>query len=281
VSGPRRERPDQRNGASDLRGLFVTGTDTGIGKTVLSAALMSAVGKHVVYWKPVQTGVGDEAAGRSVTGGPSPAMTDGAADAADDSATVRRLAGLDAGRIVDEGYRFREPASPHHAAALENASIDPWHLVEIGRRHGRAGRRFVVEGAGGLLVPLNDSDLMTDLIRLLGLPILLASSTRLGTINHTLLSLREIERRRLPAIGVVLIGPADRSAEGALERHAGLPILGRLPWIEPLDRQALAREGTRLLSIPALRDALAPGEAPGPRQAPGSPSVSAPGSDPS
>jgi dethiobiotin synthetase len=224
-----------------VRGLFVTGTGTDVGKTVLAAALLAAGGEHLVYWKPIQTGAGP-------------------GEATGDTATVARLAELPSPRILDQGIRLRLPASPHHAAAQEGAVIDLAALARLGQEADRPGRRFVVEGAGGLLVPIDAGTLMTDLIRMLGLPLLVASGTRLGTINHTLLTAREIVRQELPALGIVLIGPADRSAESGLLAHSPLPVLARLPWLDPLRPPELRREGAALQRVPAIARALSPGD---------------------
>jgi malonyl-CoA O-methyltransferase len=219
-----------------MRGVFVAGTDTGVGKTVLCAALMAAAPSRVAYWKPVQTGAG---------------LDD------DDTATVRRLAGLERGRWVEPAFRLATPASPHHAAEAEGKEIAISDLVAAARRRDRPERSWVVEGVGGLLVPLSRSALLPGLVRALELQVLVASSTRLGTINHTLLTLRELERWDLPVLGVVLIGPDDPSARTGIGSHAAVPILAHVPRLEPLSAQKVSAEGERLIQARMIQEALA------------------------
>lgn len=213
-----------------MRGVFVVGTDTGVGKTMICAALMAAGDGALRYWKPVQTGVEDD----------------------DDTETIRRVAGLGeqaAGRLVDRGVRLRAPASPHHAAALEAQTLTLEPLLAIARGlHGPT----VVEGAGGLLVPLSTTLLLPDLIAALELPVLLVASTRLGTINHTLLTLAELRRRGLETLGVVLSGAPDPSALSALAAHAGEVSIHSVLPIESGDLGALRAAGRDLLAAPRV-----------------------------
>ncbi len=217
-----------------MRGLFVVGTDTGVGKTMVCAALMAAGGAELRYWKPVQTGVEDD----------------------DDTETVGRLAlfGEPAGaRLVDRGVRLRAPASPHHAAALEAKELTLEPLLAIAS--GLTGPT-VVEGAGGLLVPLSARLLLPDLIAALDLPVLLVASTRLGAINHTLLTLAELRRRGLRTLGVALSGAPDPSVSSALADHAAqVPIHSVLP-IDSRDLDALRAAGRGLLADPRLATQL-------------------------
>lgn len=218
-----------------MKGVFVTGTDTDAGKTVLCAALMSSAPESVIYWKPVQSGL---------------AQSEG------DTTTVQHLAGLARSRVLDEGYRLAAPASPHHAAAAEKQEVALAPLLDIVRRNDTPQRRWVVEGVGGLLVPLNASVLLPELIEALGLPVLVASSTRLGTINHTLLTLSELERRKLSVLGVVLMGPEDEGARTGIAQHARVPILAHLPHLDPLDSANVRARGDLLLSVPRIREVL-------------------------
>ncbi|MCZ6778397.1 MAG: dethiobiotin synthase [Acidobacteria bacterium] len=218
-----------------MKGVFVTGTDTDVGKTVLCAALMSSAPETVIYWKPVQSGL---------------------AESEGDTATVRRLAGLAPERVLDEGYRLAAPASPHHAAAAEKQEVSLAPLLDIIRRNDTPQRRWVVEGVGGLLVPLSASDLLPEVIKALGLPVLVASSTRLGTINHTLLTLSELEHRKLSTLGVVLMGPEDEGARTGIVQHGRAPILARLPHLDPLDAANVRAQGDFLWSVPRIREVL-------------------------
>lgn len=177
--------------------VFVTGTDTGVGKTMVAAWLARSWG--AAYWKPIQTG----------------AATDRDAD------TVAALApGV---TILPECYEFTAPLSPHEAARREGATIDLARIVPP------AAEALVVEGAGGVLVPLNDRFLMVDLIRALGLPALVVARTSLGTINHTLMTLEVLARRDIPIAGVITSGAPDAANRAAIERYSGVPVVAELP----------------------------------------------------
>lgn len=206
-----------------MNGVFIVGTDTGVGKTLISALLMAGAPDTARYWKPVQTG------------------TDS------DTATVRTLARLAVERAPDVGVRLDVAASPHHAARLQGVAIQLPELLALAGDLDRPGTTWIVEGAGGLLVPYGDAVLQTDLIAALGLPVLLVASTRLGAINHTLLTARELARLHLPALGIVLSGPADPSLSSALAAHAQLPVRFALPVLaDARDFEDLARHGGRL-----------------------------------
>lgn len=205
-----------------LRGVFVTGTDTGVGKTVMSAALMLRYGhaSAVRYWKPVQTGIERD----------------------DDTRTVEQLSAC---RVLDEGVRLPRPLSPHLAARLAGRPIDVERLVSIAEGQSDA-ERFVVEGAGGVLVPLTPSVLVIDLIQRLALPTVVVARTTLGTINHTLLTLAALRARDIPIAGVLLAGPANPDNLEAIEHYGGVTVLGHLPPLEPLTRESLASPAGRL-----------------------------------
>ena len=175
-----------------MNGFFVTGTDTGVGKTVLSALLVAAL--DAVYWKPVQTG--------AVEG--------------TDRESVRAWAASPEEQLLPERYCFDPPVSPHLAAreAGVRIALDSFEFPEA-----RANRTWIVEGAGGVMVPLNERDLMRDLMRRLGLPVVVAARTALGTINHTLLTLAALRDAHLSIRGVVLIGDGKR---GKSARHRAL-----------------------------------------------------------
>ena len=195
-----------------MRGIFITGTDTGIGKTALAACLLRKYGatKDLLYWKPIQTGITDD----------------------DDTRTVRRLSGLPDGNFLDFGIRLKQPLSPHHAAALEKKTLRPGLLFERLRRLKLEDPVFVIEGAGGLLVPLNGRAMMSDFIRRTGLPVVLAARSALGTINHTLLSLEAARARRIPVAGVVMIGPLNPGNKASIEKYGGTKVLEEIPWLE-------------------------------------------------
>lgn len=181
----------------------VTGTDTGIGKTLFAAALTAAIGG--IYWKPVQAGLDGET----------------------DSQTVARLAGVP---VLAEAWRLKLAASPHRAAAEEGVAIDTEAL-----KLPRTTQPLVVEGAGGLLVPLTADALFIDLFARWGAPLVLCARTSLGTINHTLLSLEAIRARAIPLLGIAFIGEGNEDSERTICRIAGARRLGRLAPLPALD----------------------------------------------
>ena len=199
--------------------LAVVGTGTEVGKTVVSAVLLARYA-NATYWKPVATGARDER----------------------DTATVARLA-PEAIEILPESYLFREPLSPHLAARLEGAAIDPGHLLAELARHraDKPERALLVEGAGGLLVPLTESDLLIELLAAAGLPCLLVALSGLGTINHTLLSLEALRARRMEIAGVVLNGPPNPENRATIERFGQVAVIAELPPLTALDRVAITR----------------------------------------
>jgi dethiobiotin synthase len=196
-----------------VRGLFVTGTDTGVGKTVLSAALMLRY-PEACYWKPIQTGPDD------------------------DTAEVRRLSG---GQVIHEGIRLPDPVSPHIAAQRVEMTIDLDPLVNQVR-----STPLIVEGAGGVLVPVNDSQTMIDLMVLMALPVIVAARSTLGTINHTLLTIEALRSRKLRVAGVVMIGDADADNRAAIEHYGNVAVVGEMPRFDPLTPQSLRAWAHRL-----------------------------------
>lgn len=193
---------------------FVTGTDTGVGKTVVSATFCAAL--DAIYWKPVQTGT------REGT----------------DRATVMRIAGIERKRTAPEVYRFSPPVSPHLAARLAGDRI---LLRKINLPKIAPEENLIAEGAGGALVPLNERDLTTALMKRLGLPVLLVTRTSLGTINHTLLSVAALRAARLNLHGVIMVGKANIENQKAIEHYGQVRVLGRLPFLPQLERKALLK----------------------------------------
>jgi dethiobiotin synthetase len=190
--------------------IIVTGTDTGIGKTVFAASLAGSL--DGVYWKPVQAGVEEET----------------------DRATVLRLSGLSPERILPEAYRLRTPASPHLAAERDGIVIDPQALVLPD-----TDRPLVVEGAGGLMVPLNRKVTYIDLMARWNAPVVLCARTTLGTINHSLLSVEALRARGIAIAGIAFIGDENRESEGIIAELGQVRHLGRLPYLDPLTGPSL------------------------------------------
>jgi dethiobiotin synthase len=194
------------------REFFVTGTDTGIGKTVLSALLCAAL--DAIYWKPIQTG--------SIEG--------------TDRATVMRCAEIPASQTREESYIFEPPVSPHLAARWANARIE---FQNIRKPALAADEKIVIEGAGGVLVPINESEFMIDLMRHLGAPVVLAARSSLGTINHTLLSIAALRRAELPIFGVVMIGERNSDNREAIESYGNIRVVGEIPPLAAINRKTL------------------------------------------
>ena len=189
-----------------MSGTFViTGTDTDIGKTVFAAALTAALGG--CYWKPVQAGLADGT----------------------DSETVVRIGGVDPDRVVPERYRLQIPASPHYSAAQEGIEIALEDFV-IPQVDGP----LVIEGAGGALVPVNPELLFADLFAHWGLPVIIVASTRLGTINHSLLTIEALRSRDVTIHGVAFTGEEVPDSEQTICRIGNVRHLGRLPVIDSL-----------------------------------------------
>ena len=184
----------------------VTGTDTGIGKTIFSAALAQATGTP--YWKPIQSGLEEET----------------------DSETVARLAGVP---IRPEAYRLVTPASPHIAAEIDGVNIN---LETLAPPPGD----LIVEGAGGALVPVTRTTLYADLFAKWQIPVIVCARTALGTINHSLLTIEALRAREVPIHGLAFLGDAVEDSEAIIAEIGGVRRLGRLPIVDPLNSETLA-----------------------------------------
>jgi dethiobiotin synthase len=198
-----------------LQGFFVTGTDTDVGKTVVSAWLLSHLGARNLearYWKPVQAGLEPET----------------------DAATVGRLARIPGEHILPEAYLLPEGIAPHESARRAGISIDMAKFEAPA-----TGGFLVVEGAGGMLVPLTDDSFVIDLAALLHLPVILVARSTLGTINHTLLSLEALRRRGLPLAGIVINGPETPHNRAAIERYGHAEVIAEIPWLDAVNRDTL------------------------------------------
>ena len=192
--------------------IVVTGTDTGIGKTVFAAGLTVLL--DGVYWKPVQSGIEEET----------------------DSEIVARLAGLPGDRVLPETWRLKEPLSPHRAAELDGVEIDADALALPVTQ-----RPLVVEGAGGLMVPVNRRTLYIDVFVRWAAPVVLCARTGLGTINHTLLSIEALRSRAVPLLGVAFIGDEMVDTQRTIAEMGKVRVLGRLPRLEALTPGTLAQ----------------------------------------
>ena len=193
--------------------LVICGTDTDVGKTVVSALVVQGLG--ATYWKPVQSGL----------------------EGGSDSGRLQALLQLPGTRLLPEAYRLQTPVSPHWAAELEGITIDPARLALPA-----VAGTLVVETAGGLLVPLRRDWLQIDQLAAWGLPVLLVARSGLGTLNHTLLSVQALRQRSIPLLGLVLNGPLHPDNPATLAALAQAPVLAQLPPLEPLTAAGLAAQ---------------------------------------
>ncbi|MCX7284083.1 MAG: dethiobiotin synthase [Novosphingobium sp.] len=193
-----------------MSAFIVTGTDTGIGKTVFAAALTGALGAH--YWKPVQAGLDDGA----------------------DRDTVATLSGVATNHVLPEAYRLNTPCSPHRAAELDGVAIDLANLALPPQRP------LVVEGAGGALVPVTRGTTYADVFAWWNLPVIVVARTALGTINHSLLTFEALRARGVAIHGVAFVGDGNEDSEATICAMGAVKRLGRLPMLQRLDRQSLA-----------------------------------------
>ena len=196
-----------------MTSLVICGTDTDVGKTVVSALVVQGLGAR--YWKPVQSGL----------------------EGGGDSGRLQALLQLPAERLLPEAYRLRAPVSPHWAAEQQGIAIDPAQLALP------AGPGpLVVETAGGLLVPLRRDWLQIEQLAVWGLPVLLVARSGLGTLNHTLLSVEALRSRGIRLLGLVLNGPLHPDNPATLAALAQTPVLAQLPPLDPLSATALAAQ---------------------------------------
>ncbi|MDO7840812.1 dethiobiotin synthase [Sphingomonas immobilis] len=204
-----------------MSAIVVTGTDTDIGKTVFAAGLAGALG--ATYWKPVQAGL-------------------------DDGSDAQRVAVLGVERVLPEAYRLTTPCSPHRAAEIDGVVIDPARLALPD-----VDGPLVVEGAGGVLVPVTRELLYADLFARWGAPVVLVARTALGTINHSLLSIEALRARGVPILGVAFIGDAVEDSEATICAIGRVKRLGRLPRLEPLDARSLGEAFARNFNLDDFR----------------------------
>ena len=186
--------------------IFITGTDTDIGKTVVASWLSYHL--KADYWKPVQTGSADDC----------------------DRECVRKLAQLSPERIHPEAYSFKAPLSPHLASKQQGVSICIDHI-----NLPKTNNTLIIEGAGGVLTPLNQHIFMVDLMAKFLVPIIVVASSRLGTINHTCLTLALLRHYSLPILGVIINGPYNSDNKKAIEFYGKVDVLAELDFFKKLN----------------------------------------------
>ncbi|MEO8375060.1 MAG: dethiobiotin synthase [Sphingomonas bacterium] len=192
------------------RTIIVSGTDTDIGKTVFAAALAGAL--DASYWKPVQAGM----------------------EGGGDAVTVATVGGVPPARILPEAYRLQTPCSPHRAAEIDGVEIEIDRLALP-----TVDGPLIVEGAGGVLVPVTRDLLFADLFARWGQAVVLVARTGLGTINHSLLSIEALRSRGVSILGIAFVGDAIEDSEAIIAQIGGVKRLGRLPRLAALNAQTL------------------------------------------
>lgn len=212
-------------------GIFITGTDTGVGKTFVACAIVRALKAHGVdvgVMKPVETGCGDDLI---------PA----------DALSLKEAAGVadDISEICP--FRYKAPLAPSSCAEIEGRSFDIEQVRATYHALASRHRLMVVEGAGGLLVPLTPQQVIADLMKILNLPVVIVARTRLGTINHTLLTVSSARQAGIDVAGIIMNaaddgewGETEEWGGREIERRAGVPLLGTIPHA-PAAVQAASR----------------------------------------
>ena len=196
--------------SGDMQGYFITGTDTDAGKTVAAAWAMLHLDAD--YWKPTQSGL----------------------EPPTDKEIVQAITRFDDTRFHQETYRLTQPLSPHEAARRDGIEIEMEAFALP-----QTSRSLIVEGAGGLMVPLNKDFLVIDLIKKLALPAILVCRSGLGTINHTLLSLEALRTRQIPVAGLIISGPKTMHNRKALEEYGKIPVIAEIDFMEDINKKSL------------------------------------------
>lgn len=206
-----------------FRGLFITGTDTDVGKTTVAAALMHRYRRlgSLRYWKPVQTGI----------------------ELSDDTNTVRELGACAASELHSSGARLPRPLAPYLAAELSGTRVAIADLIRLAS-NAPDSVRWLAEGAGGVLVPINESESMIDLMVGIGMPVLIVARSSLGTINHTLLTIESLRHRKLDLAGVVMVGDRNPDNRDAIEKYGAVQVIDEMPRFAALTPETLGRWAT-------------------------------------
>lgn len=202
-----------------MKKYFITGIGTGVGKTIVAAIIAEALQSD--YLKPVQCGNLDNT----------------------DSDIVQRLLSNKKTKIHPEIYRLKTPASPHYAAALENIIIDPGKIILP-----ETNNNIVIEGAGGLMVPLNENFMMIDLIKKLNAEVILVSKSYLGSINHTLLSLEALKKRNIPMKGIIFNGEENKYSEKIITKYSGQISLLNISEEPVINKEIISRYAIKFMS---------------------------------
>ncbi|CAG5082495.1 dethiobiotin synthase [Parvicella tangerina] len=199
--------------------LFVTGIDTNVGKTVVSAILANALGYD--YWKPIQSGDLKNS----------------------DTKKVKRWIDKER-RCFPEAIKLKNPLSPHESARIDKKKI----ILE--KFEAPKEENLIIEGAGGLMVPMNDKgDCMVDLIKHLDAKVVLVSKNYLGSINHTLMSCHVLASYGLENIGIIINGDPNPASEEIIAKVSGVPIIGHVSWTKRFTKKFLSTQGEQFQTI--------------------------------
>jgi dethiobiotin synthetase len=201
--------------------IFITGIGTGVGKTLTAACITEAL--QADYWKPVQTGLKEGT----------------------DTDMVRSLLSNPVSVCHREAYCLEEPASPHLAARMEDVTINVKRIIEVAASLQPANRPLVIEGAGGLMVPLNEQTFTIDFIHQLNAKVIIVAQNYLGSINHALLTARVLQHSGIPVMGWIFSGD-EHSNEDEVVSWSGFPHLGRIPKTSLVDRAFVKEQAERL-----------------------------------
>ena len=196
---------------------FVTGIGTGIGKTICSAVLVEKL--KADYWKPIQSGDLEQS----------------------DSLSIKSLISNTKTVIHPEKYRLTQPLSPHLSAKLDGIEIELKQLIPPTTQN-----NLIIEGAGGLMVPLNEEELILDLIKNLAVEVIVVSQNYLGSINHTLLTINTLKQHHVKIKGIVFSGEENLESQRYILKYSGLHLIGRIPFLNNLSKEEISLAGEKL-----------------------------------
>jgi dethiobiotin synthetase len=203
-----------------MRKIFITGIGTDVGKTVVSAIVTEAL--NADYWKPVQTGSYTQT----------------------DASVVKSLISNEQTKIHQEVYKLEHPLSPHAAAEIAGIKIS---LSQINLP--QTDNTLVIEGAGGIMVPLNDSEFMLDIIKKFNAETILVIQNYLGSINHSLLSIDCLKNNNINILGIIFNGPPHQMSEDIILKYSKLPLLGRIGKESKINQAVISRYAEQLKNI--------------------------------
>ena len=196
---------------------FISAIDTDVGKTIVSAILVEAL--KADYWKPIQAGNLEDS----------------------DTMTVQSLISNSTSQFYSETYRLNTPASPHYAAEIDGLQLEA-HSIQLPK----TSNQLIVEGAGGLFVPINDKALLIDLMQDLNIPVILVIKNYLGSINHSLSSIYALQQKNIPIKGLIFNGPSVASSEDYILQYSKLPLIAKIPELSAISKQTIREQAERI-----------------------------------